>query len=241
MKDKFKHYQNHEGYADFTAYLALKNIEKEKKNVIEKILKGDIFVITRPNEEPGDPAVVVSSDDTNQKSPFVTIIYLKEYKDRTENDIDIVARTIKTARCEAIHRVHKSKLGEYIRQCNKNEIESIDKAISVALGLNSSESADPEEFKILKEKNDKLLDEIAQLYDQIGITQREYAKQVGNVKELQKCLSEAEKRCSYMRDEVERLEAEKQDDKEMIVLKAELDLYKKLYEETLDKLLGAKA
>lgn len=213
-------YKNPEGYADFTAYLAIKNIQKEKKNMIEKILKGDIFVINRPDEEPGDPAVVVSGDDINQKSPFVTVIYLKNYKDRFENDVDIVAGSMRTARCDAIHRVHKSKIGGYIRQCNQSEIDRINYAISAALDLNFSGSADPEEFKDLREKNGKLLNEIAQ---------------------LKNCLSEAEKKCSYMRDEVERSENEKPDDKEMIVMKTERDLYKRLYEETMDKLLGAKA
>lgn len=233
MKEKFKGYKNHEGYADFTAYPALKNIEKEKKNVIEKILKGDIFVITRPDEEPGDPAVVVSSDDTNQKSPFVTIIYLKEYKDRTENDIDIVARTIKTARCEAIHRVHKSKLGEYIRQCNQSEIDSINQAISNALDLRHCcvESADPEEIYILKEENKKLNNEMHRV-------KSAFAKCIDENEEIKKNKNEVEQLIVLLQD---RLKNENQGDKEIIVMKTERDLYKKLYEETMDKLLGAKA
>lgn len=241
MTERFKEHKNHEGYADFTAYLALKNIEKEKKNMIEKILKGDIFVINRPDEEPGDPAVVVSADNVNDTSPFVLCVYLKDYRNELKTDVQILAGTVKTARVESIQRIHKSRLGDYIRTCKQNEIDKINQAISVAFDIKFSESADPEEFKELKEANGKLLNEVAQLYNQIGITQREYAEQVGNVEELQKCLSEAEKRCSYMRDEVERLEDEKQDDKEMIVLKTERDLYKRLYEETMDKLLGAKA
>lgn len=104
--------------------------------------RGDIFNITRgqglPTGSeiwPGRPAVIVSNNAINEKSAFVTVVYLTTSQKR---DMPYHAKIqsgdkVATALCEQIFSVDKSRLGTPIGTVTPEEMDRIDTAIALSL------------------------------------------------------------------------------------------------------------
>lgn len=124
--------RNHEGYMDLTAYQAIKNIEGEVDKM--EIARGDIYEVERPDGEE-QFAIVVSSREVCEKNAYVCIVFLCDAKPESKWDVEILARTIMTARCGKIYNAHKNRLGGYLRTANEAEMKKIDDALAKSIGI----------------------------------------------------------------------------------------------------------
>ena len=208
--------RNGEGYFDPTAYEAMKNVLKGAKNTME-IYRGDIFFVEgfTNNYEKGRPCVIVSNNTGNHFSNMAEVVWLTTAEKKPlPTHVEIIAGQKATAMCEGIDTIHKDRLTNYMRTCTQTEMQAIDKALKVSLGLdegNGDTEAIGVEIERLKSENAKL---------ECRIKEDE---------EKFKLLRQAKPAFDEVAAEL------KQD-----VLKAQIerDTYKQLYESMLAKMIG---
>lgn len=141
-------YRNNSGLPDPTAFLAISNVTRfekqqkaKEKNNIQKIARGDIFIIENRNaygheQKNNRPAIIVSNDLNNKHSTTVEIVYLTtKCKKKLPTHIEVVGRMLSIALCEQITTIDKSRLRDYIRTCTEQEMKEIDKALAISLAL----------------------------------------------------------------------------------------------------------
>ena len=108
-----------------------------------EILRGDIFVVDSDgwctDKKHHRPAVIVSNNSGNHFSDWVEVVFLTSAEKKPlPTHASVVCRgSIATVLCENIATVHKTKIGEYIRTCTDDEMQKIDEALKVSLGLNN--------------------------------------------------------------------------------------------------------
>lgn len=177
--------------------------------------RGEIYYISSLNTEEGSeqragrPAVIVSNDMCNEFSQVVEVVYLttKPKKDLSTHVYIRSSSIPSTVLCEQITSINKDRVGMYIGECTKTELEAINNALAISLGIDFS-IAEP----VIKMR-EPTEEELRQL-----------------VEELQKQPPKYEE------------PEEEPDDTELIVLRTERDIYKKLYGELLDSLVkGARS
>ncbi len=106
------------------------------------IKRGDIFYISRTpvighEQFSGRPAIVVSCNANNKHCETVEIVYLTT-QPKTDLPTHVMIRSAKfqsTALCEQVTTVSTSRLGDYYGSCTQEEMEKVDTAIMVSLGL----------------------------------------------------------------------------------------------------------
>lgn len=114
---------------------------KKGKIMIER---GDIFYVdgrgcTVGSEYYGTrPAVVISNNKCNSNSGVVEVVFCTTaYKSHLPTHIEILSTPRpSTVICEQITSVSVKRLGEYIGMCSAEEMQKIDSAILISLGLN---------------------------------------------------------------------------------------------------------
>lgn len=152
--------RNGEWYSDPTAYEAMKNVLKGAKKTME-IYRGDIFFVEGyTNHYPkGRPCVVVSNNIGNHFSNVVEVVWLTtQEKKPLPTHAEVVAGQKGTALCECIETIRKDRLTNYMRTCTDAEMQAINKALMVSLGINAectekcSTDEDGAEIAALKEK-----------------------------------------------------------------------------------------
>ena len=143
--------RNSEGYYDPTAYEAIKNAERERNMQVKR---GDIYFIKKTNinsgseQENGRPAIVVSNNTGNANADVVEVVYTTlQVKTPLPTHVQVVARVKSTALCEQIFTVSKDRLQEFVRSCTEKEMEQIDKALMISLGIKQPEQATKEVIK----------------------------------------------------------------------------------------------
>ena len=110
---------------------------------MDNINRGDIYYIVSNYQEEGSeqragrPAVVVSNNMCNQHSGVVEIVYLTtQPKSDLPTHIDIRSATKPSiALCEQICSVSKDRLGNYIGTCSEYELQMLDAALLISLGI----------------------------------------------------------------------------------------------------------
>lgn len=106
-----------------------------------EIYRGDIFYVAKGkyqgSEQGGErPAVVVSNNSCNHFSDCVEIVYLtSQTKKPLPTHVDVVCRCLSTALCEQIYTVSKDRLKDFVRTCTADEMQRIDDALVISLGL----------------------------------------------------------------------------------------------------------
>lgn len=109
----------------------------------QAIKRGDIYYIVSNYQEEGSeqyggrPAIIVSNDINNQHSPVIEIVYLTT-RPKTElpTHIDIRSSTRPSiALCEQVYSVSKDRLGDKVAECTKQEMELLDAALLISLGI----------------------------------------------------------------------------------------------------------
>lgn len=159
----------------------------------------------------GRPAVIVSNDKGNEFSQVVEVAYLttQPKKDLPTHVMIRSSNCPSTVLCEQITSISKERIGGYIGKCTKTELEAIDNALVISLGIDfASAPAEP-----VVEMREPTEEELRQLVEELQ-------KQPPKIKEPE----------------------EEPDDTELVVLRTERDIYKKLYGELLDSLVkGARS
>lgn len=116
--------------------------------------RGDIFYInkgmglaTGSEMESGRPGIIVSNDKANATSPVVEIVYLTTSKKvPLPTHVPVKCKAKSTALCEGIYTVSKERLGDFIRSVSTSEMEKIDKALLISLGI--SQTAPEEDYAL---------------------------------------------------------------------------------------------
>lgn len=146
-----------------------KEVERRERNEYMKasksqskrhIIRGEIYYIV-PNGEIGNelissggrPAIIVSNDMTNALDGTVEVVYLTRHPwYSSPTNVDIYATGQKSvALCSQISTVSKTRLGKFINQCSEHELERLDNAMSLSIGLNLNEITTQHTIDILEE------------------------------------------------------------------------------------------
>ena len=234
---------NGEGYYDPTAYQAIINVQKGQKKM--EIYRGDIFYvkktgnITGSEQDSGRPAVIVSNEYGNEHAPVVEIVYLTtQQKNPLPTHCQVICKTKSTALCEQIYTVSKDRLGDYIKTCTSDEMAAIDQCLMVSLALNSEQI--PAIF------DEKLIDDLKTKIDDLTMKLEGAERELDESEaEYRKVMTEYHKVVATNNSLINELEELKNqpvspknyDPHEVTVLATERDLYKQLYEQTLERLI----
>lgn len=105
--------------------------------------RGEIFYIERAGDsygseqQAGRPAIVVSNDKNNEYSSTLEVVYLTT-QPKTELPTHIDIRSTKKnsiALCEQVHTVSVQRVGDFIATCSDYEMQMVDAALMISLGL----------------------------------------------------------------------------------------------------------
>lgn len=113
------------------------------RNISTEVNRGDVFYITgykknvESEQDQSRPAIVVSNNKCNTYSPVVEIVFLTsvEKAKYMPTHVEVMCQIPSVALCEQIHSISKGRLGEFIRTCTDEEMEKIDNAIMISLGI----------------------------------------------------------------------------------------------------------
>ena len=89
-------------------------------------------------QKAGRPAIIVSNNKINKHSDVVEVVYLTTRKKcfaATHVPIQSTG-VLSTALCEQIHSVARQRLGSYFGKCTQGELQKIDDALLISLGMN---------------------------------------------------------------------------------------------------------
>ena len=148
------------------------------------------------NPKGGRPAIIVSRDEDNFMSGTVNVVYLTSgHNIQFLRDTQFkltggkVARSV--AKCEQIDTVDKQCLGDYIGDCNEEELDLLNKALCLSLNIhtgveNSVESVErAEEVKAMQAHIDQLTAENADLRKMCaGASNTDYKEEAERYKQM---------------------------------------------------------
>ena len=195
----------------------LKTQRREQKKTME-IYRGDIFYIKKINQDTGRPAVIVSNNDINESQNMVEVVYLVEKPNESlPTHAKVRCHLPSTALCEQVVSVSKDRIDGFIRTCTDEEMEKINKGLSISLGI--------------AESDDTMAEKLKELTDSLSEAQRINDGLRNRIKEETDKQQELEKQLSQ-------IETENTD--ETIKVAAERDIYKDLYMKLTEKLIGDK-
>ncbi len=104
--------------------------------------RGDIFYIYRgpscgSEQMSGRPAVIVSNDKCNAHSSTLEVVFLTTQPKRNLPTHVSIRSSPKpsTALCEQISTVDTSRIGDYVGTCTAQEMNAIDAALMVSIGI----------------------------------------------------------------------------------------------------------
>lgn len=131
-----------------------------------KIKRGEIYFIKSTYQEEGSeqygdrPAVIVSNDLNNLHSQTVEIVYMttKPKKDLPTHVLTRSAQYPSTILCEQIYSVGKQRMGNLIGTLTSNELQNVDRALAISLGIDFdcikiTKEPDEKEIKALLQEN----------------------------------------------------------------------------------------
>lgn len=146
-----------------------------------EIYRGDIFYIYSTknamwSEQTDDrPAVVVSNDKCNEFSNCIEVVFLtSKEKKPLPTHVNVMCRVPSTALCESVTTISKERVGEYIKQCTDEEMNRIEEAMMISLGLTKG-------------------DVESDLINKLTETEESLAASYNQIKELEEKLAKAEK------------------------------------------------
>lgn len=108
--------------------------------------KGDVYYVlngytdANGDPKPGRPAVIVSNDHLGKTSDWVCVVYMttatkKAMPEHVTLFNDDPKAPKSTVMCERVNCVQKNRLGQYMRHLSDAEIERIDTALMISLGI----------------------------------------------------------------------------------------------------------
>lgn len=105
--------------------------------------RGDIHYVDASSvvgheQQAGRPAVIVSNNKCNEHSPVLEVVYLTTAA-KTSLPTHVTIRSaprVSTVLCEQVHSVDTSRVGDFCGRCTEQELQAIDTALLISLGLN---------------------------------------------------------------------------------------------------------
>lgn len=207
-----------------------------------EISRGDIFFVTGYRRTMGSEqnqnrlAVVVSNNNCNTYSNIIEVVYLTaaDKNSYLPTHVEVMCQVPSTALCERIYSIPKDRLVEYVRTCTNEEMERIDRALMISLGIEQTHhfSSDNEnrmidDLKMKLEGAERMLDE--------NVLNRKLDEEKAKTQQLEMVLRAKEKELNLARSNYDNKTV---DNSQVIKLETERDLYKRLYEEMLGKVLA---
>ena len=86
------------------------------------------------------PAIVISNNIGNKYSKIKQVVYITT-KNKNEIPTHVVINSAKytsIAICEQIFSVSDERIGRYVGHCTEDEIEKLDKALMISIGLDEN-------------------------------------------------------------------------------------------------------
>lgn len=144
--------------------------------------RGEIYYVepSKQYQETGSeqrsnrPAIIVSNDLNNENAQTVEIVYLTtQPKKELPTHVTIMCNgRSSTALCEQVSTVAIERIENYMGTCTDDEMEKINDAIMISLGVEVDSAADEsEKYKELEEKYNKLKllnDSLSEKYDMLA-------------------------------------------------------------------------
>lgn len=200
--------QNGSGYSDPTAYKAIMNVGGA---TVMNMYRGDIFYMENTDGSE-KPVIIITPDEILEKNPdyVYTILMTTKEKDQAPTHVEVMCKVPSVALCERIYGTNVDRIGEYIRSCTKEEIQKVDEAIMLTLGIaGNNNAADQERIKQLeeqlakeKETSDRILEKFREEAERYNELERE--KGYGNDKEYIRAIAERDVYKSMYMDLLER-------------------------------------
>ncbi|RHA01647.1 type II toxin-antitoxin system PemK/MazF family toxin [Dorea formicigenerans] len=167
------------------------------------------------NQDTGRPAVIVSNNDINESQNMVEVVYLVEKPNESlPTHAKVRCHLPSTALCEQVVSVSKDRIDGFIRTCTDEEIEKINKGLSISLGITESDDTMAEKLKELTDS----LSEAQRINDGLRNRIKEETDKQQELKQL----------------------SQPENTDETIKVAAERDIYKDLYMKLTEKLIGDK-
>lgn len=111
--------------------------------------RGDIYYVEKfsnfgSEQQSGRPAIIISNNKNNDNSATVEIVYLTtRIKPDLPTHVSICGTgTPSTALCEQVHTVDIQRLISYCGTCTKQEMQALDVALLISLGLSYDNAGD---------------------------------------------------------------------------------------------------
>lgn len=198
-----------------------------------EVCRGDIFEVrnfARVNgceQTANRPAVIVSNDTGNHFSSMCEVVYLTtQEKKPLPTHVEVLARVPSTALCEQITSVSQERLCDYIRSCSEEEMQAIDRALMISLGLNEQPNEQVVETASMMDDLKMKLEGAERKLDELNAENAKLLLDNGDLKEK---LQNAQKQIPVFPEEIE---------KALLKAETQRDMYKDLYEQMLDKMIG---
>ena len=212
-----------------------------------EVYRGDIFTVknfVRVNgceQTANRPAVVVSNNTGNKFSSMCEVVYLTtQEKKPLPTHVNVLAKVPSIAMCEQIITVSQERLVDYIRTCSEEEMQQIDRAMMISLGID--ETPDPTatvdnamldalNAKVveLNNHNETLLFKLEGAERKLDELNAENAGLLLDNGDLKEKLKNAENQIPVFPADIE---------KELLKAETQRDMYKELYEQMLEKMVG---
>lgn len=207
------------------------------RNISTKVNRGDVFYITgykknvESEQDQSRPAIVVSNNKCNTYSPVVEIVFLTsvEKAKYMPTHVEVMCQIPSVALCEQIHSISKGRLGEFIRTCTDEEMEKVDNAIMISLGIKQKtriqstiSNKERDDLVMKLEGAERMLDEEKALCEKLKL----------KLEMKEKDLDKKHENNTELITNQNSLNS----NPSMIKVLTERDLYKELYYELLEKL-----
>ena len=112
----------------------------------KNIRRGDIYYVRESKDAVGSeqkgfrPAIVISNNVGNKHSKIKQVVYITT-KNKNEIPTHVVINSAKytsIAICEQIFSVSDERIEKYVGHCTEEEMEKIDKALMISIGLDEN-------------------------------------------------------------------------------------------------------
>ena len=220
----------------------------------KELHRGDI--ITLDNNGRRLYAVIVTNNSINYNSDTVGVVNITTQPPEGNpiTHVDIITNQPAIVICEKVYNVWRGNIMEFVRECTTEEMNAIDKAMRIAFGLVGTCSSTTNELNdALIAGNETLGNRCATLEAQLEDTalQRDklkcaYDKLTAEFEGLKKeAVAQSENLVQLtaenakLRDELKDHAEMRPTPPDMSAITVERDLYKSLYEQLIDKLIGA--
>lgn len=197
-------------------HFKLSKIQRREQKKQWKYIEETYSTSKKINQDTGRPAIIVSNNDINKSQNMVEVAYLVEKPNESlPTHAKVKCHLPSTALCEQVVSVSKDRIDGFIRTCTDEEIEKINKGLSISLGITESDDTMAEKLKELTDS----LSEAQRINDEL---RNRIKEEIDKQQELEKQLSQTE------------------NTDETIKVAAERDIYKDLYMKLTEKLIGDK-